>query len=67
MRAIIVQTLGGPDVLTLGSRDIPRPGPGEVFVRLHAIDVNFSDIERRRGVYDPPELPWIPGNEAAGG
>jgi len=66
MRAIIVQALGDPDVLTLGSRDIPRPGPGEVLVRLHAIGVNFSDTERRRGAYDPPELPWIPGNEAAG-
>jgi NADPH2:quinone reductase len=66
MRAIVVQALGGPDVLTLGSRDTPRPGPGEVLVRLHAIGVNFSDAERRRGTYDPPELPWVPGNEAAG-
>ncbi|HEY8258269.1 MAG TPA: zinc-binding dehydrogenase [Gemmatimonadales bacterium] len=37
-----------------------------MLVRLHAIGVNFSDTERRRGVYDPPALPWIPGNEAAG-
>jgi NADPH2:quinone reductase len=37
-----------------------------VLVRLHSIGVNFSDTERRRGAYDPPELPWIPGNEAAG-
>ena len=66
MRAIIVRTLGDPDVLTLGTTDIPRPGPGEVLVRLHAIGVNFSDTERRRGAYDPPKLPWIPGNEAAG-
>jgi NADPH:quinone reductase len=66
MRAIIVHTLGDPDVLTLGSRPTPRPGPGEVLVRLQAIGVNFSDTERRRGTYDPPALPWIPGNEAAG-
>ena len=66
MRAIIVHALGDPDVLTLGSKEIPRPGPGEVLVRLHAIGVNFSDTERRRGAYDPPKLPWIPGNEAAG-
>jgi NADPH2:quinone reductase len=37
-----------------------------VLVRVHAIGVNFADTERRRGVYDPPALPWIPGNEAAG-
>jgi len=66
MRAIIVHVLGDPDVLTLGSTEAPGPGPGEVLVRLHAIGVNFSDTERRRGAYDPPELPWIPGNEAAG-
>ncbi|MGH7702351.1 MAG: quinone oxidoreductase family protein [Gemmatimonadales bacterium] len=66
MRAIIVHAFGGPDVLTLGSKETPQPGPGEVLVRLHAIGVNFSDTERRRGAYDPPALPWIPGNEAAG-
>lgn len=66
MRAIIVHALGGPDVLALGAKEIPRPRPGEVLARLHAIGVNFSDTERRRGAYDPPALPWTPGNEAAG-
>jgi NADPH2:quinone reductase len=66
MRAIVVERLGPPEVLTLGSHPIPEPGPGQVLVRLHAIGINFSDTERRRGVYDPPALPWIPGNEAAG-
>ena len=66
MRAIVVHTLGAPDVLRTGHRPVPEPGPGEVLVRIHAIGVNFSDTERRRGVYDPPALPWIPGNEAAG-
>jgi NADPH2:quinone reductase len=66
MRAIVAYTLGDPGVLTLRSRPTPQPGPGEVLVRLQAIGVNFSDTERRRGVYDPPALPWTPGNEAAG-
>jgi len=66
MRAIVVHALGEPDVLVLREHPDPQPGPGEVRVRLHAIGVNFSDTERRRGVYDPPALPWIPGNEAAG-
>lgn len=57
---------GGPEVLVLDAAERPRPGPGEVLVRVHAAGVNFSDAERRRGVYDPPPLPWIPGNEAAG-
>src|SRR6476620_12032475 len=66
MQAIGVHALGGPEVLVLRSRPVPEPGPGEVLVRIHAIAVNFSDTERRRGVYDPPPLPWTPGNEAAG-
>ncbi|HKU60321.1 MAG TPA: quinone oxidoreductase [Gemmatimonadales bacterium] len=66
MRAIVVHSLGAPDVLRTGHRPVPDPGPGEVLVRLRAIGVNFSDTERRRGVYDPPPLPWTPGNEAAG-
>jgi NADPH2:quinone reductase len=66
MQAIVVRALGGPEVLALRDHPLPQPGRGEVLVRLHAIGVNFSDTERRRGVYDPPALPWIPGNEAAG-
>jgi NADPH:quinone reductase len=66
VKAIVVQALGDPDVLTLGEHPTPEPGPGQVLVRLEAVGVNFSDTERRRGIYDPPALPWIPGNEAAG-
>ncbi|MGN6392843.1 MAG: zinc-binding dehydrogenase [Gemmatimonadales bacterium] len=66
MRAIVVRAFGGPDVLTPGTADTPLPGAGEVLVRIRAVGVNFSETERRRGVYDPPGLPWIPGNEAAG-
>lgn len=66
MRAIVVRAFGGPDVLTMGTTEVPRPGAGEVLVRVRAVGVNFSETERRRGVYDPPALPWIPGNEAAG-
>jgi NADPH2:quinone reductase len=66
MQAIVVHALGEPEVLTLRDHPVPAAGPGEVLVRLEAVGVNFSDTERRRGVYDPPPLPWIPGNEAAG-
>jgi NADPH2:quinone reductase len=66
MKAIVVHGLGGPEVLALGTHPVPEPGPDQVLVRLEAVGVNFSDTERRRGIYDPPALPWIPGNEAAG-
>lgn len=66
MRAIVATSLGSPDVLQLGEAPRPEPGPGEVLVRIHRAGVNFSDTERRRGVYRKPPLPWIPGNEGAG-
>jgi len=66
MRAIVVQKLGPPEVLELREVPVPEPGPGQVLVRLHAVGVNFSDTERRRGVYAGLELPWIPGTEGAG-
>jgi NADPH2:quinone reductase len=66
MRAIVVNELGGPEVLKLGEAPRPEPGPGQVLIRVHRAGVNFSDTERRRGVYRRPELPWIPGTEGAG-
>lgn len=66
MQAILVHRFGDPDVLQLGTAPDPRPGPGQVLVRVQAAGVNFSDTERRRALYRVPALPWIPGTEAAG-
>jgi NADPH:quinone reductase len=66
MRAIVVDRFGPPDVLVLSEIPEPAPGPGDVLVRLHAVGVNFAETERRRGIYDPPSMPWIPGREGAG-
>jgi NADPH:quinone reductase len=66
MRAIVATSLGGPEVLQLQEVPRPSPGPGQVLVRVHRIGVNFSDTERRSGVYRRPSLPWIPGGEGAG-
>jgi NADPH:quinone reductase len=66
MRAIVVNELGGPGVLKLAEAPMPVAGPGQVLVRVCVAGVNFSDTERRRGVYRRPELPWIPGTEGAG-
>jgi D-arabinose 1-dehydrogenase-like Zn-dependent alcohol dehydrogenase len=66
MRAIVVHRLGPPEVLELADVPRPEPGPGQVLVHLHAIGVNFSDTERRRGAYKNLTLPWTPGTEGAG-
>jgi len=66
MRAIVVRRVGGPEVLGEETVADPLPAPGEVLVRIAACGVNFADTERRRAVYAPPTLPYIPGHEAAG-
>jgi NADPH2:quinone reductase len=44
----------------------PQPARGEAVVRIAAIGLNFIDIYFRTGTYKPPQLPFIPGSEAAG-
>ena len=67
MRAIDIAGPGGPEVLQLVRREIPRPGPGEVLVRVHAAGVNRVDVFQRAGLYvPPPGCTSIPGVEFAG-
>lgn len=66
MKAIVVHQFGPPSVLQLHEVSVPIPGEGQALIRLHATGVNFSDTERRRGVYAAPRLPWRPGSEGAG-
>ena len=65
MRAIRLETTGGPEVLQLVDVETPKPGPGQVLVRHEAVGVNFIDTYHRTGLY-PVKLPCIPGGEAAG-
>ena len=66
MRAIVMQRVGGPEVLELHEVPAPTPRPGEEVVALHARGVNFADTETRRARYRTPPLPWILGSEGAG-
>ena len=64
-KAIVVRTLGGPEVLVEEEVDLAAPGPGEVQIRQAAIGLNFIDVYFRTGLYKS-ELPFIPGKEGAG-
>lgn len=51
----------------LADRPAPRPGPGEVLVRIAACGLNFADLLMIEGRYqDTPPLPFVPGMEIAG-
>lgn len=65
MRAIQIRKTGGPEVMELVELPTPKPGKGQVLVKVEAAGVNFIDTYLREGRY-PAELPFTPGQEAAG-
>jgi NADPH2:quinone reductase len=65
MKAIQIQSTGGPEVLHLVDLPIPEPGPGQVLIRIEATGLNFIEIYFRKGVYKTA-FPMVPGSEAAG-
>ncbi|HSQ68000.1 MAG TPA: alcohol dehydrogenase catalytic domain-containing protein, partial [Polyangiaceae bacterium] len=68
MRAVVVTSPGGPEVLELRTVADPVPSRGEVRVRIRATAVNRADLLQRMGLYPPPpDAPQdIPGLELAG-
>jgi NADPH2:quinone reductase len=67
MRAIRVSEFGGPEVLRLQEEPDPKPGAGQVLVRVKAAGVNPVDAYIRSGTYPrKPSLPYTPGTDAAG-
>lgn len=57
----------GLEALSLVQVSRPKPGPGEVLVRVEAAALNFSDLLMIRDQYQiRPERPFVPGQEIAG-
>ncbi|OQV23559.1 Quinone oxidoreductase [Hypsibius exemplaris] len=67
MKAVQVAAFGGPEVLKLVTDvSVPEPKKGEVLVQVKAVGVNPTDTYTRAGMYQQPNLPYIPGADAAG-
>jgi NADPH2:quinone reductase len=67
MKAVRVHEFGGPEVLKLEDVADLLPGPGQVVLRVHAAGVNPVESYVRTGTYAiKPNLPYTPGNDAAG-
>jgi NADPH2:quinone reductase len=67
MRAVEIKQPGGPEVLVPAKRPVPKPGPGEVLIRVAAAGVNRPDMLQRQGAYSPPPgASDLPGLEVAG-
>lgn len=67
MKVAEIKQPGGPEVLTLATRPVPQPGPGEILIEVAAAGVNRPDVVQRSGHYPPPPgASDLPGLEAAG-
>ena len=68
MRVIQMTKHGGPEVLHFVEVPDPKPGPGEVLLKVDAAAADFSGLMRRCGdVYPvPTPVPFVPGAEVAG-
>src|SRR5512147_3111299 len=54
MRYVHTNGSGPPEVLSLCEGPSPRPGPGELLLRVAAAGVCYADVMQRRGLYPPP-------------
>lgn len=67
MRGAVVRAPSLADPARIEELPIPRPGQGEVLVRVAFAAVNWSDIQKRQGIYpDPVQYPATLGAEIAG-
>jgi NADPH2:quinone reductase len=67
MRAVVVDRPGGRGRLKMKDVSVPAPGRGEVRIAVHYAGCNWSDIQKRQGVYpDPVTYPAILGLEVSG-
>lgn len=67
MRAAYFEEHGGPEVMQVGQRPDPEPGPGEVVVEVAAFALNHLDLWVRRGLPGLElELPHVGGSDFAG-
>lgn len=64
MRAIIIKTYGGPEVLAIEERPDPEMKPGHVLIEVKAFGINQAEIYFRRGAWG--EVAEVSGIECAG-
>jgi NADPH:quinone reductase-like Zn-dependent oxidoreductase len=67
VRIYELQPRSGLDNLVAAERPDPRPGPGQVLIRMHAWSLNYRDLQVVRGAYGgPPPQGRIPLSDGVG-
>jgi len=64
MKAIVISTYGGPEVLAVTELPSPVPATGEVLIRVRAFGLNHAEAYMRSGAWGP--VAQVPGIECAG-
>jgi D-arabinose 1-dehydrogenase-like Zn-dependent alcohol dehydrogenase len=64
MKSMVVRSPKSP--LVPEERDLPRPGRGQVRIKVHACGVCHSDRLVTEGLWPGLQLPRVPGHEVAG-
>ena len=66
MKAAVIHEPGGPEVLKIETRAVPRPADGQVLIRVKAFGLNRSELFTRQGRSPSVTFPRILGIEAVG-
>jgi len=66
VRAVGFDVNGGPEVLRPVEIPVPRPGRGQVLIRVAYAGVNFGEVQHRLGDFGPPDGVAVPGLEVSG-
>jgi NADPH:quinone reductase-like Zn-dependent oxidoreductase len=69
VKALRIHSYGGPEVLRVEEAHNPKPGPGQILVRVRAASVNPIDWKMRRGMMAkvfPIDFPRVLGRDCAG-
>jgi NADPH:quinone reductase-like Zn-dependent oxidoreductase len=66
MRAVRISRFGGPETLAIQQVPKPRPGSGELLIRVEATAVNPVDWKLREGLFKDLPLPFTPGGDFCG-
>ena len=64
MRSAVLTATGEP--LEIVEREVPRPGPGEILVKVTACGMCYSEVNQLRGGYPFGTFPTVPGHEISG-
>jgi NADPH2:quinone reductase len=51
MRAIVIKQYGGPEVLAIEERPVPKAASGQVLIEVKAFGLNHAEIYFRKGAW----------------